>query len=189
VVQWATDTLDEVRRLVWREAKARGEAKRGWGRPAKGEEPAKEKPGEAVKGARYPLSKNPEHLSAGQEATLELIAKSNPKLYRAYLLKEKLRLIFHHPLEEAMRELKEWVAWARRCRIPQFVELQKKIVRHTDAILSAIKHGLSNARIEAINNKIKLTVRMGYGFRNIDNLIATVMLRCSGINLALPGRT
>ena len=87
-----------------------------------------------------------------------------------------------------MRELKEWIAWARRCRIPQFVELQKKITRHTDAILSTIKHGLSNARIEAINNKIKLTVRMGYGFRNIDNLIATVMLRCSGINLALPGR-
>jgi transposase len=68
------------------------------------------------------------------------------------------------------------------------VELQKKISRHTDAILSTIKYGLSNARIEAINNKIKLTVRMGYGFRNIDNLIAIVMLRCSGINLTLPGR-
>jgi transposase len=154
----------------------------------RGEESAKENPGEAVKGARYPLSKNPENLSAGQEATLELIAKSNPKLYRAYLLKEKLRLIFHHTLEEAVRELREWIAWARRCRIPQFVELQKKIARHADAILSTIKHGLSNARIEAINNKIKLTIRMGYGFRNIDNLIATVMLRCSGINLALPGR-
>ena len=191
VVKWATDTLDEVRRLVWREARAkgkRGTTKRGRGRPAKGEESAKEKPGDAVKGARYPLSKNPENLSAGQEATLELIAKSNPKLYRAYLLKEKLRLIFHHTLEQAMRELQEWIAWARRCRIPQFVELQKKITRHTDAILSRIKHGLSNARIEAINNKIKLTVRMGYGFRNIDNLIATVMLRCSGINLTLPGR-
>jgi transposase len=139
--QWATDSLDEVRRLVWREARAEaksGATKRGRGRPTKGEEPAKEKPGEAIKGARYPLSKNPENLSAGQEATLELIAKSNPKLYRAYLLKEKLRLIFHHTLEEAMRELKEWRAWARRCRIPQFVELQKKIVRHTDAILSQL---------------------------------------------------
>ena len=51
-----------------------------------------------------------------------------------------------------------------------------------------IKHGLSNARIEAVNNKIKLTIRMGYGFRNIDNLIALVILRCSGVNLPLPGR-
>ena len=154
-VKWATDTLEEVRRLVWREARAegkRGKPKRGRGRSAKGEAGAKEKPGEQVKGARYPLSKNPENLSAGQEATLELIATSNPKLYRAYLMKEKLRLLFHHTREEAMRELKEWIAWARRCRIPQCVELQKKITRHTEAILSTITQGLSNARIEAINN-------------------------------------
>jgi transposase len=61
----------------------------------------------------------------------------------------------------AKAELEGWISWARRYRIPRFVELQKKIRRHFDAILSTIKHGLSNARIEAVNNKIKLTVRMG----------------------------
>jgi transposase len=191
VVQWATDTLDEVRRAAWREAKDAAKSdktKRGRGRPKKGEEPPKANPVKEVKGTRYPLSKNPENLTEAQEATIDLIAKSNPLLYRAYLLKEKLRLMFKHPLEEAMIELNEWIQWARRCRIRQFVELQKKICRHTEAILSTIKHGLSNARIEAVNNKIKLTIRMGYGFRNIDNLIALVMLRCSGINLLLPGR-
>jgi hypothetical protein len=29
---------------------------------------------------------------------------------------------------------------------------------------------------------------MGYGFRNIDNLIALIMLKCGGYNLPLPGR-
>ena len=48
--------------------------------------------------------------------------------------------------------------------------------------------GISNARVEAINNKIKVTQRMAYGFRNIDNLIALVMLRCSDLEVALPGR-
>ncbi len=43
-------------------------------------------------------------------------------------------------------------------------------------------------RVEAIDNKIKLRVRMGYGFTNIDNLIALVMLRCSNLPLVLPGR-
>lgn len=42
--------------------------------------------------------------------------------------------------------------------------------------------------VEAVNNKIKLTVRMAYGFRNIDNLIALVMLRCPNLPVALPGR-
>jgi transposase len=191
VIQWATEALDEVRRGVWREAQKTSKAnkkKRGRGRPKKGDEPAKTDPAKEVKGARYPLVKNPENLSEAQQATIDLIAQSNPMLYRAYLLKEKLRLVFKHPLEDAMDELSDWIQWARRCRIPQFVELQKKICRHTDAILSTIKHGLSNARIEAVNNKIKLTIRMGYGFRNIENLIALVMLRCSGVNLPLPGR-
>lgn len=49
--------------------------------------------------------------------------------------------------------------------------------------------GITNARVEATNNKIKLTVRMDYGFRNIDNLTVLVMLRCSNLLLALSGRS
>lgn len=54
----------------------------------------------------------------------------------------------------------------------------------------AAKHvsGLSNARLEAVNNRIKTTIKIGYGYRNLDNLIALVMLKCGGLNLQLPGR-
>jgi transposase len=117
-----------------------------------------------------------------------MIAKSDPRLYRAYLLKEKLRLTFRLPIEEAMEELEAWIKWAQHCRLPIFVELQRKIRRHMDAILATIRNELSNARIEAVNNKTKLTVRMGYGFRNIDNLIALIMLRCGKLGVVLPGR-
>ena len=48
--------------------------------------------------------------------------------------------------------------------------------------------GISNGRVEAINNKIKVTVRMGYGFRNTDNLVALLMLRCGDCQPQLPGR-
>ena len=41
---------------------------------------------------------------------------------------------------------------------------------------------------EYTNNKIKLTIRMAYGFRNIDNLIALIYLRCGGRVIYLPGR-
>ena len=57
-----------------------------------------------------------------------------------------------------------------------------------DAIVATVMHRISNARVEAINNKIKLTIRMGYGFRNIDNLIALIFLRCGGRKIYLPGR-
>jgi transposase len=191
VVQWATDILDDVRRGAWRDARKEVHSQksmRSIGRPKKGAPKPEQSKADAVKGARYALLKNPDTLTAVQEVMVEIIAQQNPELYRAYLLKEKLRLIFKLPLQEAISELDAWIKWAQHCRIPQFVELQRKIRRHYDAILSSIKYGLSNARIEAMNNKIKLTVRMGYGFRNIDNLIALVMLRCSKVDLQLPGR-
>jgi transposase len=119
---------------------------------------------------------------------MEMLIKSDKRLYRAYLLKEGLRAVFKFTHNEAIIELNKWLAWAARCRIPEFVALAKKIKRHKEAMLSSIKNELSNARIEAVNNKIKVTIRMGYGFRNIDNLIALVRLKCGGCDIALPGR-
>ena len=39
---------------------------------------------------------------------------------------------------------------------------------------------IGNGRVEAINNKAKVTARMGYGFKNVDNLLVPLMLRCGG---------
>ncbi len=63
-----------------------------------------------------------------------------------------------------------------------------KIKRHFDAIVAAARYGLSNARGEATNNKIKLVIRIAYGFRNLDNMLAMVMLSCSAFHPQLPGR-
>jgi transposase len=82
----------------------------------------------------------------------------------------------------------EWLTSACRSRIPEIVELSKKIRRHRERIIDTVASGLSNARVEAINNKIKVTIRMSYGFRNMDNLIALIYLRCSNLPLCLPGR-
>jgi len=119
---------------------------------------------------------------------MEMLVKSDPRMYRAYLLKEGLRTVFKYSFDEAGTELDRWLKWAQRCRIKEFVELGKKVRRHKEAILATIKNGLTNARVEAINNKIKVTIRMGYGYRNIDNMIALVRLKCGGYDVVLPGR-
>ena len=136
------------------------------------------------------LGKAPSNLTPNQQAKVEWIAKTDPRLYRAYKLKESLRLVFHNDtIEDAKEALDAWFKWARHCRIPAFVELQKKINRHKQSILNTIDYGLTNARIEAINNKIKLSIRMAYGFRNLDNMMAMIMLRCSDIKVQLPWKT
>ncbi len=90
--------------------------------------------------------------------------------------------------DRAAAELDRWLAWACRCRIPEFVGLSRKVRRKRDGILRSIALGVSNARVEAVNNKMKVAIRQGYGFRSTDNLIALIMLRCSDPGPALPGR-
>lgn len=126
--------------------------------------------------------------SANQETQLQFLTKANPKLYRAYLLKENLRLALKAGPDEIVGALTKWMAWAQRCRIPVFRELRKKIKRHFDAIVAAARFKLSNARSEAANNKIKLIIRTAFGFRNVDNMVAAVMLACSDCRPSLPGR-
>ena len=86
--------------------------------------------------------------------------------------KPNLRLALKAGYESVGELLRKWMSWAQRCRIPEFRELRKKIKRNMAGILASAKYRLSNARIEATNNKIKLIIRRAYGFRNTDNLIS-----------------
>ena len=186
-VSWAADALDDLRREAWREARRAPRPKRGRGRPRKGEE-APPDPAKGVRGLRFPLLKNPEDLSEGQASALGALRRSGAALWRGFLLKEGLRAVFRARPADAAGLLDRWLSWACRCRIPQFVELSRKVRRKREGVLRSVELGVSNARVEAVNNKIKVAIRQGYGFRNIDNLIALVMLWCSDLRPALPGR-
>lgn len=184
VVKWATTALDEVRREAWNTARRAGHT-RGNGR---GRRDATG-PARAIARSRYALWKNPENLTTRQHAKLAWIAKTDPRLYRAYLLKEGLRLVFQLPPDEAPDALDQWTNWARRSRIASFVALQRTITRHRESILAAIEHGLSNGLIESVNTKIRLLTRIAFGFRSPHALIALAMLTLGGHRPALPGRT
>lgn len=191
VVAWATDALDEVRRQAWNDARgiARGEGRRRRGRPRRDAPP---RPGHerarALKHARYALWKNPENLTDRQQEKLAWVAKTDPRLHRAYLLKEGLRLVFQLKGEAGKKALDRWINWARRCRIPAFVALQKRIVKHRPAIDAALDSGLSNALVESTNTKIRLITRVAFGFHGPEPLIALAMLSLGSHPPALPGR-
>ncbi|MGA1827286.1 ISL3 family transposase [Microbacterium sp.] len=192
VVKWATDALDEVRRAAWndaRKAARTNETPRGQGRPAKDAPPRPDSARAAgVKNSRYALWKNPENLTEKQKVKLAWIVQTDPRLGRAYYLKEGLRVIFKLPHDQAGEALDRWVSWARRCRIPAFVKLQRSIVKHRASILASIEHGLSNGRVESMNTKIRLLTRIAFGFKSPHALIALAMLSLGGHKPVLPGR-
>jgi transposase len=173
VVALASAALDEVRREVWNQARRAGDtAGARW-----------------LKGARWALWKRPERLTERQQAKLSQIARVNERLYRAYLLKEQLRLVFHEPDSAAAIALRDgWLSWARRCRIASFVKLAKTISDHSAGIAATLTHRLSNARVEAINTTLRLITRRAYGFHSAEALIALAMLTVGGLRPPLPGR-
>jgi transposase len=134
------------------------------------------------------MTGSPENLTDKQRDKLEWIVKNEPELHRAYLLKEGLRLVFHVPADEAGEVLDRWLSWARRCRISEFVDLQRRVARHRDTILASIENHLTNARTEGINTKIRLLTRVAFGFASAEALIALAMLHLGGHRPTLPGR-
>jgi transposase len=84
--------------------------------------------------------------------------------------------------------LDRWLSWARRCRIPAFTHLAKRITAIHDKIHATLDHGLSNALIESVNTKIRLLTRIAFGFRSPNALIALAMLSLGGHRPVLPHR-
>ncbi|MBT1163011.1 ISL3 family transposase [Bifidobacterium sp. SO1] len=175
IVSWMTDALDKVRKRLWNQARHEHD----------------EETTRRMRGVKYAVLKNPDQLTDKQNEAFDALRNTDPKgqLYRTWQLKELLRTLLKHPLDQARGELNHWVFWASHSRIPEIVELSKKIRRRRPDILRTIELGYSNARLEAFNNRIKVTIRMAYGFHHVTNLISLVMLRCGGLNIQLPTPT
>jgi len=192
VVKWANDALGEVRLEVWRETRRIAKANsRGRGRAptdAALEHPAHQRL-KILTRSRYALWKNPENLTEHQRARLDWIAKTDPRLWRAYQLKEGLRTVLRLPIDEAPTALHAWCRSAARSRIPQFVDLARTVTEQRAPILAAIEHGLSNAASESVNTRIRLRSRIAFGIHDPDALISLLMLTLSGHGPTLPGRT
>ena len=130
--------------MAWREARKASVAGKGAKAP--------------IKGSRWALSKNASDLAAGQKAQLEYIAATNETLWNAYKLKEELRMILRQPADEARVLLLRWSGKAASSGIGPFTGLGEKIGRRCEDIVRTIRSGLSNARLEAVNNRIKTTI-------------------------------
>ena len=172
IVSRMSDAPDQVRKRV------RNQARRGNDKTAT----------ETMKGLKYAVPKNPEDLTERQDTALAALRDTDPRgqPYRSWQLKELLRTPLRQPVGQAGAGLERWIFRASHSRIPEIVELCRKTRRRKDDIPKTIRLGHSNARPEAFNNKIKVTIRMAYGFRHVDDLIAMIKLRCSGPPIHLP---
>jgi len=170
VVRLAQRAVDQVRRDEWN-----------------AHDRSRTKTGKWIKNTRWSLLKSPDKQTVRQLALLGEVQQANKPMFRAFLLKEELRLLYH--LEDpalAPAHLDAWLAWASRSRLAPFIRLARTIRRHRAGILAAIRLGLSNGRLEGLNSRIRLISHRSFGFHSAAPLIALVYLCCGGIVVLLP---
>jgi transposase len=172
VVQLATKALDEVRREHWNDLRHAGD-------------PAAAK---AFKDSRWSLLKNPADLTDTQADTLAALHAAGGKVPRAWAMKEMVRAIFAPGLSVDTVEvlIDRLLARLSRSRLKPFIRLGRTIRKHRQGILAARRLKLSNARAEAMNNRVKLIVRRAYGFHSANAALALVHLTCGPVTLKLP---
>jgi transposase len=170
VVRLAQRAVDQVRRDEWNAHDRSHTAAGKW-----------------IKGTRWSLLKSPEKQTLDQLAKLGEVQQANRPLYRAFLLKEELRLLY--ALDDpalAPAHLEAWLTWASRSRLDPFLKLARTIRRHRDGILAAIRLGLNNGRLEGLNSRIRLISHRSFGFHSANPLIALIYLCCTNIAIPLP---
>ncbi len=170
-VKLVGEALDTERRRVWNELRAVDAAA-----------------AKKFKGARWALQKNPNNLSDEQHSTLRKLKRRGGDLWRAYTLKEAFRAVFAGDLDTTtvIELLDRWISKATRSRLPAFVKTAKTIRKHRDGILTAIRTGINNGRVEALNTQVRLIIARARGFHTAEAALGLVMLTCGPITHTLP---
>lgn len=166
IVKWAGEKLDELRTRTARELRAAG----------------REDQAATIGKGLWALRKKPANLTGGQKSALASIAADNKQLYKGYLLKEQLREALHVKGDDGKRLLRGMIAWAHRCRIPEFVKLAKTLSRYRPTIENTMDPGaVSNGRAEALNAQVSTLITRARGFRSAEALIAAIHFTHGGL--------
>ena len=133
VIKLANTAVDKTR------SHETNRARHGWtpppkrpvGRPAVDTPPRQPDPGRQIKGTRWALLKDPQHLSRSQQQILIRLRKQRSMLYRAWRLKQDLRDLYRLPRPRPSRRAPRPMArLACRSRIPAFLTLSRTIRQH-----------------------------------------------------------
>jgi transposase len=122
-----------------------------------------------IKGTRWLLLRHDKDAyTKDEKKRLDSVLRMNEPLGKAYILNEYLQEVWKQDsYEEGEAVLDDWIKQARESKVPTLVKLGNSIAAFRTGILAYYKCRTSNAKVEGINNKIKVLKRNAYGYRDI----------------------
>ena len=134
---------------------------------------------EALHKTQWLWRKNPEHLSAEQQAHLSKIQDKNLVTAKAYQMRLVLQDIYRSATATtARRRFKVWCRWVRwvgryyRSNLwGCMTKAAQTVENHLSGIVAHWKSGLTNAFMEGLNSVFSATKRKARGYRSCTHLI------------------
>lgn len=149
VVKLINETLDEIRRGIYKEEKDMNKQK-------------------VIKGTQWLMLCNGKDFFYNKhKSRLDNTLHMNEPLMKAYYLQESLREIWTQIKKEQTAEvLDKWIEQAYQAKIPKLTTMVNTLKAHKWRILVWYDYHISTAKLESINNKIKTMKRQAYKYRN-----------------------
>jgi transposase len=126
---------------------------------------------EVLKGTRWLLLKNPEHLDRKhrEPQRLRQALALNESLATAYYLKEWLGWFWEQPHRKAAElHLDLWIFQAEASGVRMLQQFAKTLQQHRAGLLNWYRYPISTGPLEGTNNKIQTMKRQAYGYRDLE---------------------
>lgn len=135
---------------------------------------------EQLKGSRWVLVKNQTDLSDKESETLEHLYLLSPELRDLHILKEAFRDIFESSLrrDDAIWALALWCDSAIASGHSRLESFVSTLENWANQVVNYFNHRTTQGFVEGMNNKIKLIMRRGYGYRNFGNFSLRILAEC-----------
>jgi transposase len=135
--------------------------------------------------------KNPSNLNEAERKRInDALSKKRLQTGKAYRLKVLLQEILdarrEMTYEAGKKELKGWLKWSLRCRIPEMVEVAEMIRRHIEGILNWFSSRMTNALLEGYNSVLRAGRGVARGFRTSVNVIIKSFLTAGKLDYGYP---
>ena len=151
IIKNVNDAIDEVRREVCRDMDKQRK--------------------QVIKGKRYLLLSAEEKLSDNSREQLAQMLAINQPLHEAYVLKEKMRMLFQFgDYKKCATLFAEWIALAQASTLKPFKRLAKTLSKHAQQVLNFFRYRLTSGRIEGLNSMIARVQLKTRGLPSVDYL-------------------
>lgn len=116
-------------------------------------------------------------LDRDQRRDLAKLLRKYPEIARAWRLAQQFRSFYQSGnRREAALALRRWWERVRTHGPRQFLSLRHILTHWREEILNYFDYRVTNGFAEGKNNRIKVIIRSGYGYRNLENLGLRILM-------------